>query len=241
MIAAFGQYADTSWIPAKELDLEVNRWGIPLVDRDTWMTSRPGLFAGGDFTEGSRNLISAIADGRDAAAAINRYLGGAGYRPPSRPWRSSYPTSAAAWWTTTSRSPIRSSPRCRLQKRFSIATETETGYSAEEAITQARRCLQCQLNITIDPSICILCSGCVDICPYDCISMQGLTRVVKGDKLHELAGKRLGGRRRHDHRRGEVHPLRPLHRALPHRRDLDGAVRVAERQQPLERLEDPGH
>ena len=36
----------------------------------------PGLFAGGDFTEGSRNLISAIADGRDAAAAINRYLGG---------------------------------------------------------------------------------------------------------------------------------------------------------------------
>ena len=40
----------------------------------------------------------------------------------------------------------------------------------------------------IDPSICILCSGCVDICPYDCISMQGLTRVVKGDPLHQLAG-----------------------------------------------------
>ncbi|HEX8033581.1 MAG TPA: FAD-dependent oxidoreductase, partial [Ktedonobacterales bacterium] len=67
VISAFGQYADTSWIPAQELNLEVNRWGIPLVDRDTWMTSYPGLFAGGDFTEGSRNLISAIADGKDAA------------------------------------------------------------------------------------------------------------------------------------------------------------------------------
>src|SRR5262249_27699934 len=81
VISAFGQFADTSWIPAQELGVEVNKWGIPLVDRDTWMTSRPGLFAGGDFTEGSRNLISAIADGRDAAAAINRYLGGADTEP----------------------------------------------------------------------------------------------------------------------------------------------------------------
>ncbi len=40
------------------------------------MTNYPGLFAGGDYTEGSRNLISAIGDGRDAAGAINRYLGG---------------------------------------------------------------------------------------------------------------------------------------------------------------------
>ena len=76
VISAFGQYADTSWIPAKEMGIEVNRWGIPLVDRDTWMTSLPGLFAGGDFTEGSRNLISAIADGKSAASTINRYLGG---------------------------------------------------------------------------------------------------------------------------------------------------------------------
>ncbi len=84
-------------------------------------------------------------------------------------------------------------PALPLQKRFSITAEAETGYSPEEAITQARRCLQCQLNITIDPSICILCSGCVDICPYDCISMQGLTRVVKGDPLHELAAETWEG------------------------------------------------
>src|SRR5262249_26334515 len=76
VISAFGQYADTSWIPAKELNLEVNKWGIPLIDRGPWMPSSPGLFAGGAFTEGSRNLISAIADGKVAAGSINRYLGG---------------------------------------------------------------------------------------------------------------------------------------------------------------------
>ncbi len=187
VISAFGQYADTSWIPAQELGLEVNRWGIPLVDRDTWMTSKPGLFAGGDFTEGSRNLISAIADGRDAAAAINRYLGGADSRADA-PIEIELPDFRRGMVDDYESIPYQTIPALPLQKRFSITAEAETGYSPEEAITQARRCLQCQLNIMIDPSICILCSGCVDICPYDCISMQGLTRVVKGDPLHQLAG-----------------------------------------------------
>ncbi len=186
IISAFGQYADTSWIPAKELELEVNRWGIPLVDRDTWMTTKPGLFAGGDFTEGSRNLISAIADGRDAATAINRYLG---YSDSAAelPVEIELPDYRRGMVDDYESIPYQVIPGLPLQKRFSITAESETGYSPEEAITQARRCLQCQLNIMIDPSICILCSGCVDICPYDCISMQGLTRVVKGDPLHKLA------------------------------------------------------
>ncbi len=187
VISAFGQYADTSWIPAQELGLEVNRWGIPLIDRDTWMTSKPGLFAGGDFTEGSRNLISAIADGRDAASSINRYLGGEDVLDEAIT-EIELPDFRRGMVDDYESIPYQTIPALPLQKRFSITAEAETGYSPEEAITQARRCLQCQLNIMIDPSICILCSGCVDICPYDCISMQGLTRVVKGDPLHQLAG-----------------------------------------------------
>jgi NADPH-dependent glutamate synthase beta subunit-like oxidoreductase len=157
VLAAYGQYADTSWIPAKELGLEVNRWGIPLVDRDTWMTSRPGLFAGGDFTEGSRNLISAIADGRDAAAAVHRYLGGQDSQAEEA-LEIELPDFRRGMVDDYESIPYQLIPALPLQKRFSIVTETETGYSPEEAITQARRCLQCQLNIMIDPSICILCS-----------------------------------------------------------------------------------
>ncbi len=186
VISAFGQFADSSWIPAKELNIEVNRYGIPLVDRDTWMTSYPGLFAGGDFTEGARNLISAIADGKAAAGAINRYLGGTD-SPAEEAVEIELPDFRRGMVDDYESIPYQIIPTLPLQKRFSITAEAETGYSPEEAITQARRCLQCQLNITIDPSICILCSGCVDICPYDCISMEGLTRVVKGDPLHELA------------------------------------------------------
>jgi len=186
VIAAYGQYADTSWIPAQELGLEVNKWGIPLVDRDTWMTNHPGLFAGGDFTEGSRNLISAIADGKAAASAMNVYLGSTD-SPAEEAVEIELPDFRRGMVDNYESIPYQVIPSLPLQKRFSITVESETGYSPEEAVTQARRCLQCQLNIMIDPSICILCSGCVDICPYDCISMEGLTRVVKGDPLHQLA------------------------------------------------------
>ena len=183
IIPAFGQYSDSSWIPAEELKLDVNRYGIPLVDLDTWMTSYPGLFAGGDYTQGSRNLISAIGDGRDAAGAINRYLGGEDM-PAEAAEEIELPDYRRGMVDDYESIAHNMMPSLPVNQRFSNTRETETGYTPEQAVSQARRCLQCQLNIMIDPSICILCSGCVDICPYDCISMEGLSRVVKGDIMH---------------------------------------------------------
>jgi NADPH-dependent glutamate synthase beta subunit-like oxidoreductase len=193
IIAAFGQYSDPSWLQADELKLEVNkRNGIPLVDRETWMTSYPGLFAGGDYTEGSRNLIAAIGDGRDAAIGINRYLGGED-KPAEPAEEVELPDYRRGMIDDYESIPFQLIPALPLKERYSFSRETETGFTPEQAVEQARRCLQCQLNIMIDPSICILCSGCVDICPYDCISMEGLSRVVKGDFLHQGTETWRGG------------------------------------------------
>jgi NADPH-dependent glutamate synthase beta subunit-like oxidoreductase/formate hydrogenlyase subunit 6/NADH:ubiquinone oxidoreductase subunit I len=193
IIAAFGQYSDPSWLQVDELKLEVNkRTGVPLVDRETWMTNYPGLFAGGDYTEGSRNLISAIGDGRDAAIAINRYLGGAD-KPAEPAEEVELPDYRRGMVDDYESIPFEMMPSLPLKERYSNTRETETGYTPAEAVEQARRCLQCQLNIMIDPSICILCSGCVDICPYDCISMEGLSRVVKGDPMHQGTETWRGG------------------------------------------------
>ncbi|HEX4204229.1 MAG TPA: FAD-dependent oxidoreductase [Ktedonobacteraceae bacterium] len=192
VIPAFGQYSDVSWLQADELGLEVNKWGVPLVDYDSWMTSRPGLFAGGDYTQGSRNLISAIGDGRDAAAAMNRYLGGED-TPAAPAEEIELPDYRRGFVDNYESIPHQLIPSLPLNDRYSHTRETETGYTPAEAVVQARRCLQCQLNIMIDPSICILCSGCVDICPYDCISMEGLSRVVTGDPMHKGAEHWAGG------------------------------------------------
>lgn len=192
VIAAFGQDSDASWLQANELNLEVDKYGVPLVDRETWMTSRPGLFAGGDFTNGSRNLISAIGDGRDAASAINRYLGGID-QPAEAAEEVELPDYRRGMVDDYESIPFQNVPSLPKKQRYSNTRETETGYTPEQAVEQARRCLQCQLNIMIDPSICILCSGCVDICPYDCISMEGLSRVVKGDPMHRGTENWEGG------------------------------------------------
>ncbi len=193
VIPAFGQYSDASWLHLGELNVQVNRRnGVPLVDRDTWMTSYTGLFAGGDYTEGSRNLISAIADGRDAAGAINRYLGGVD-KPADPAEEIELPDYRRGMVDDYESIAHQMLPGLQLKDRYSNTRETETGYTPEQAVEQARRCLQCQLNIMIDPSICILCSGCVDICPYDCISMEGLSRVVKGDPMHRGTESWRGG------------------------------------------------
>ncbi|MBV8695504.1 MAG: FAD-dependent oxidoreductase [Chloroflexi bacterium] len=192
VIPAFGQYSDASWIQAEELGLEVNKYGIPLVDFESWMTSYPGLFAGGDYTLGSRNLISAIADGRDAAGGINRYLGGVD-KPAEAAVEIELPDYRRGMVDNYESISHRMIPSLPLKQRYSNTREAETGYTPEQAVQQARRCLQCQLNIMIDPSICILCSGCVDICPYDCISMEGLSRIVKGDFMHQGAENWRGG------------------------------------------------
>jgi NADPH-dependent glutamate synthase beta subunit-like oxidoreductase len=187
IIPAFGQYSDSSWLHLEELNVPANtRTGVPLVDHDTWMTGYPGLFAGGDYTNGSRNLISAIGDGRDAAITINRYLGGQD-KPAEPAEEIELPDFRRGMVDDYESIAHQMIPALELADRYSNTRETETGYTAEQAVEQARRCLQCQLNITIDPSICILCSGCVDICPYDCISMEGLTRIVTGDALHQAA------------------------------------------------------
>jgi glutamate synthase (NADPH/NADH) small chain len=54
-------------------DLKVNKWGYIEID-ETGMTSKPGVFAGGDIVRGAATVILAMGDGKRAAASIDRYL-----------------------------------------------------------------------------------------------------------------------------------------------------------------------
>lgn len=54
--------------------LKTNRWGCIEVDEETMMTSRPGVFAGGDIVTGAATVILAMGAGKKAAKAINDYI-----------------------------------------------------------------------------------------------------------------------------------------------------------------------
>ncbi|HEX2909189.1 MAG TPA: FAD-dependent oxidoreductase [Chloroflexia bacterium] len=68
-----------------------------------------------------------------------------------------------------------------LIERKSLSAEVERGFSQAEVREEARRCLQCQLNIFIDAPVCILCNTCVDVCPTGVIKMADLSQVASID------------------------------------------------------------
>ncbi len=75
-ILAVSQYSDLPFINKEEV--EVTKWGTFVTDKATYMTRLKGVFAGGDVVRGSDIVITAIADGKNAAKSIDRYLGGKG-------------------------------------------------------------------------------------------------------------------------------------------------------------------
>ncbi|MGE5582086.1 MAG: NADH-ubiquinone oxidoreductase-F iron-sulfur binding region domain-containing protein [Bacillota bacterium] len=76
VIPAVSQYSDLPFINKDEV--EVTKWGTFVTDKDTLMTKMKGVFAGGDVARGSDVAITAIADGKKAAKAIDQFLGGKG-------------------------------------------------------------------------------------------------------------------------------------------------------------------
>jgi ferredoxin len=168
VILAIGQAPELSWLSPED-GVELDPRGTIAVDRGSLATSAAGIYAGGDVAFGPRNLIDAIGDGRRAAASIHRQISGEEPSTPALRGRKLLPIvevrGRTANYTEYPRVPIPAEP---TERRIG-SPEIEFGYTEEQARTEAQRCLQCFLNIMLDPSICILCGGCVDICPEKCI------------------------------------------------------------------------
>jgi NADH-quinone oxidoreductase subunit F len=108
------------------------------------VTQRSGegpVFAGGDAVTGPATIIEAIAAGQRAAQAIDVFLGGRGELPPGEAGaprgKGNEEQSAAP------RQPIRAIPRRNRRGNFQ---EVLKGYSLQAALTEARRCLRCDLE-----------------------------------------------------------------------------------------------
>jgi NADPH-dependent glutamate synthase beta subunit-like oxidoreductase len=147
VIAAVGQAPDLSFLPPDSA-LERTRWETLVVDGNKLATSVSGVFAGGDFVTGPGMVIDAIAAGRRAAIAIDKYLRndtsrvdiydlkqrGNGEKPPSEPDES---------WETQRRLDM---PKLPAEERKRCFEEIERGFSEEKAKLEAKRCLRCDLE-----------------------------------------------------------------------------------------------
>jgi formate dehydrogenase beta subunit len=174
VILAIGQAPDLSWLEPGD-EVRVSPRGTIAVERDSLATSAPRIYAGGDVAFGPRNLIDAIGDGRRAAGSIHRLL--SGQEPPQPRFRRMLPVTVVnrpvLGYDAVPRVEVPSVPS---QRRVG-SPEIELGYTQEQARLEAARCLQCFLNIELDTSLCILCGGCVDICPEKCIRILPIEEI----------------------------------------------------------------
>ncbi|WP_310385933.1 FAD-dependent oxidoreductase [Roseateles sp.] len=187
VLLAVGQENAFPWIEA-DCGIAFNRWGLPELDAQTFQSSRPEVFFGGDAAFGPKNIITAVAHGHEAAVSIDRYLHGDDLRqrPPPQFNLISQKMGIHEWSydNGVSNDDRFKVPWAAAEKALaSIKVEVELGFDAATAFKEAQRCLNCDVQTVFSPPACIECDACVDICPTDCI-----TFTVNGEEA-ELRGR----------------------------------------------------
>jgi ferredoxin len=69
-----------------------------------------------------------------------------------------------------------------VERRIGVSL-VEGSFSEETARQQGSRCLICSINPIFDSNLCILCNGCVDVCPMDCLKLVPVSKVTGDEKI----------------------------------------------------------
>ncbi len=188
VIIAIGQGGELDWVKPED-GLTLGRGATLAVDGGL-MTSTPGVFAGGDVAFGPRLIIDAVANGQHAARGIDSFLRGPAAPSPRRASFTSLPLPlyekrgpAQGYMGLHYERP----PLTPIERRIGIAA-VEEGYAEAVAQAQGARCLKCSINTIFDGTKCILCNGCVDVCPYDCLKLVRMDQ-LEGDAVPALVAR----------------------------------------------------
>jgi NADPH-dependent glutamate synthase beta subunit-like oxidoreductase len=174
VLIAVGQENAFPWIE-RDIGLEFDRWGLPVLDASSLQSTLPKVFFGGDAAFGPKNIIWAVAHGHEAAVSIDKFLHGEDVteRPPPMVHLASQKMGIHEWSydneiTRDERQVVPWAPKELTLS--SIKVEVELGFDAQAACKEAARCLNCDVQTVFLKDACIECDACVDICPMDCIS-----------------------------------------------------------------------
>jgi len=175
VVLAIGQDNAFPWIE-RDIGIEFGEWDMPVVDRATFMTTRPGVFVGGDAAWGPENIIWAVEHGHQAAISLHRYCQGdsVGDRPPYGMNLVSTKMGLHEWRYSNDYNPVNRTPMRYedLEKRLAdIAVEAELGFDIPQTAREVERCLNCDVQTDFTANLCIECDACVDVCPVLCLTM----------------------------------------------------------------------
>jgi NADPH-dependent glutamate synthase beta subunit-like oxidoreductase len=187
IIFAIGQTSDLSFLRPED-GIETER-GLVKVDRATYQTTAPDVFACGDIAHGPRLFIDAIASAQIAARSMHDYLRGTRTEVVvRRHWAPAAYTMADGWNAIVRQNP----PVLESEKRAASLENIEQRFPEAQARRQASRCLRCNVNTVFDTSICVACNGCVDVCPENLIRLMGLSQLLHTDHWMAPAAAEFG-------------------------------------------------
>jgi NADPH-dependent glutamate synthase beta subunit-like oxidoreductase len=174
VLVAVGQENSFPWIE-RDIGLEFDKWGMPVVDETTYRSTHPQIFFGGDSAFGPKNIIWAVAHGHEAAISIDLLCNGKDLhdRPPPHVTLASQKMGIHEWSYGNEISDDRRFPVPHAEKSVvltNIKAEVELGFDPALAFAEAQRCLNCDVQTVFTDNLCIECDACNDICPVDCIS-----------------------------------------------------------------------
>jgi len=174
VLMAIGQDNAFPWIE-RDIGLDFDEWGMPVVHAESFQSTLPNVFFGGDAAWGPKNIIWAVAHGHQAAISIDLFCRGEPLlrRPPPTANLVSQKMGIHEWSYDNAISNDRrvavphADPAEALK---SLHVEVELGYDEKLALEEAMRCLNCDVQTVFSRSLCIECDACTDICPVDCIN-----------------------------------------------------------------------
>ncbi len=191
VLLAVGQSTALEFLENGGQDVEMMRPGWPKVDPGTLETTASGVFVAGDLAHGTRLLIDAVASGKAAARSIYRRVTGRALQAEtvtSHRLLERYRRERGYESIRRQAVPVRS-PAERIGHPELVV---ETGYTEEQAMREASRCLDCGVTPVFDGNRCVLCGGCVDVCPTDCLKLIPLSWMAPGEDLEKLLDETVG-------------------------------------------------
>ena len=176
IILAIGQENAFPWIE-RDLGIEFDQWDVPVVDKVTYESTRPGVFFGGDAAFGPKNIIWAAEHGHQAAISIHNRCQGVALteRPPQGMNLVSAKMGLHEWSYKNDYNPVgrEKMQHVDLVERFKqLDTEVELGFTPEQVAREVERCLNCDLQTVFTDKLCIECDACIDVCPVLCLTIE---------------------------------------------------------------------
>lgn len=191
VLLAVGQSTDLSFLQPGGADLEEARPGWPRVDPATLATTAPGVFVAGDLAHGTRLLIDAVASGKKAARSVYRHLLGPDLTPEMLESHIGLPGYRREPGYENIRR-LELPALAPAERLVSSTAPVELVLDAEVARREASRCLDCGVTPVFDGTRCVLCGGCVDVCPTLCLKIVPLAALDAQPELDASIDNILG-------------------------------------------------